>query len=122
MRKTRSARTRSRKCGRWSTGSAPPERVAPGPVFADLSPMADDKHTASPLFVTTDSLADRVGSRGLVVVNGLWPLPTLKRDGFAEYRIALLPAAVFFDIDEISDHSSDLPHMMPPPEAFALHM
>ena len=84
--------------------------------------MADDKHTASPLLVTTDWLADRVGSRELVVVDGSWHLPTLKRDGFAEYRIAHIPAAVFFDIDEISDHSLDLPHMMPPPGAFALHM
>lgn len=84
--------------------------------------MAEDKRTANPLLVTTDWLADRIGSRELVIVDGSWHLPTLKRDGFAEYRIAHIPGAVFFDIDEISDHSSDLPHMMPPPEAFALHM
>src|ERR1700680_5177944 len=83
--------------------------------------MAEDKRT-SPLLVTTDWLAARIGSRELVIVDGWWHLPTLKRDCFAEYRIAHIPGAVFFDIDEISDHSSDLPHMMPPREAFALHM
>jgi thiosulfate/3-mercaptopyruvate sulfurtransferase len=84
--------------------------------------MTEPKRTASSLLVTTDWLADRIGSRELVVVDGSWHLPTLKRDGFAEYRIAHIPGAVFFDIEEISDHSSDLPHMLPPPGAFALHM
>jgi thiosulfate/3-mercaptopyruvate sulfurtransferase len=84
--------------------------------------MADDKRNANSLLVSTDWLADRIGSRELVIVDGSWHLSTSKRDGFAEYRIAHIPGAVFFDIDEISDHSSDLPHMLPPPEAFALHM
>jgi thiosulfate/3-mercaptopyruvate sulfurtransferase len=84
--------------------------------------MAEDKSVSNPFLVTTDWLADRIGSRELAVVDGSWHMPASRRDGFAEYRIAHIPGAVFFDVDEISDHSSDLPHMMPPPEAFALHM
>jgi thiosulfate/3-mercaptopyruvate sulfurtransferase len=46
----------------------------------------------------------------------------MNRDGFKEYQAAHIPGAVYFDIDEISDHGSGLPHMLPPPEAFVLHM
>lgn len=41
------------------------------------------------------------------------------RAAFAESRI---PNAVFFDIDEIADTASSLPHMLPSPEKFASRM
>ena len=34
----------------------------------------------------------------------------------------IFPGAVYFDIDEIADTSSGLPHMMPSAEEFARHM
>jgi thiosulfate/3-mercaptopyruvate sulfurtransferase len=77
---------------------------------------------ASRHFVTTDWLAERLGDPGVVVVDGSWYLPAMKRDGFKEYQAGHIPGAVYFDIDEISDHGSPLPHMLPPPDAFALHM
>jgi thiosulfate/3-mercaptopyruvate sulfurtransferase len=77
---------------------------------------------ASHYLVSTDWLAARLKDRDLVVVDGSWHLPATQRDGFAEYQAAHIPGAVFFDIDEISDHSIALPHMLPKPEAFALHM
>jgi thiosulfate/3-mercaptopyruvate sulfurtransferase len=46
-------------------------------------------------------------------------LPTLKRDAHAEYKTGHIPGAVFFDIEAISDHSTDLPHMLPGPAQFA---
>lgn len=72
--------------------------------------------------ITTEWLAERLNNPDLVVVDGSWYLPAMQRDGFKEYQAAHIPGAVYFDIDEISDHSSALPHMLPPPEAFALHM
>ncbi|MET0272191.1 MAG: 3-mercaptopyruvate sulfurtransferase, partial [Phenylobacterium sp.] len=39
--------------------------------------------------------------------------------GRESYEAGHIPGAVFFGIDEISDHASDLPHMLPTPEAFA---
>ena len=33
-----------------------------------------------------------------------------------------IPGAIFFDIDDLSDDTSDLPHMLPPPEKFASRM
>lgn len=72
--------------------------------------------------VSTDWLATQLKSDNLAIVDGSWYLSTMKRDGFKEYLAGHIPGAVYFDIDEISDHSSRLPHMLPPPHTFELHM
>jgi thiosulfate/3-mercaptopyruvate sulfurtransferase len=76
-------------------------------------------HRASRWLVSTEWLAARLGDPDVVVVDGSYHLPTAKRDASGEYRAAHIPGAVFFDIEEIADHSSDLPHMLPSAEAFA---
>ena len=68
---------------------------------------------ASRWLVSTDWLASRLRSPDLVVVDGSFYLPAHKRDAAAEYRGGHIPGAVRFDIDEISDHASPLPHMLP---------
>jgi thiosulfate/3-mercaptopyruvate sulfurtransferase len=78
-------------------------------------------HSGSPL-VSTDWLASRIGAPDLVVLDGSWYLPAMRRDPRAEYLSGHLPGAVFFDIDEISDHSTPLPHMLPTAAAFAQAM
>lgn len=40
----------------------------------------------------------------------------------ALFRAGHIPRARFFDIEELSDHSSPLPHMMPRPASFAVAM
>jgi thiosulfate/3-mercaptopyruvate sulfurtransferase len=77
---------------------------------------------ASQSFVTADWLEAERKKPDLVVVDGSWYLRTMQRDGKAEYLASHIPGAVHFDVDEISDHSSTLPHMLPSPEVFALHM
>lgn len=72
--------------------------------------------------VSTDWLAEHLRDPSVATVDGSWHLPTEKRDSFEEYLDAHIPGAVFFDIDEIADHSRGLPHMMPPPHLFELHM
>ncbi len=74
------------------------------------------------IFVTPDWLDAERKNSDLVIVDGSWYLATMKRDGKAEYLASHIPGAVHFDLDEISDHSSTLPHMLPSPEVFALHM
>jgi thiosulfate/3-mercaptopyruvate sulfurtransferase len=71
-----------------------------------------------PHLVTTDWLAERLGKPGVVVVDGSYYLPAAKRDPRAEYLAAHIPGAVFFDIEEIADTSTDLPHMLPGPNQF----
>jgi thiosulfate/3-mercaptopyruvate sulfurtransferase len=69
--------------------------------------------------VTTDWLAARLGTPGLVVVDGSYYLPTQQRDADAEYRAGHIPGAIRFDIEAIADHATTLPHMLPSPEQFA---
>lgn len=69
--------------------------------------------------VSTAWLADRLRAPDVRVVDGSWHMPAEARDGRAEYLQAHIPGAVFFDIDAIADRTTDLPHMLPTPEAFA---
>jgi thiosulfate/3-mercaptopyruvate sulfurtransferase len=64
-------------------------------------------------------VAERLGKSDVVVVDGSFYLPAMKRDAAAEYLAGHIPGAVRFDIDAIADHSIPLPHMLPSPEAFA---
>jgi len=74
--------------------------------------------TGSPL-VGTDWLAARLGEPGVAILDGSWHMPADGRDAKAEYAQGHIPGAVFFDIDEIADHATDLPHMLPTPQSFA---
>ena len=76
--------------------------------------MLDDPKT----LVSTDWLAAHLKDPDLRLLDGSWYLPQEGRDGKAEYDAAHIPGARFFDIDEISDHRSELPHMVPPVEKF----
>jgi thiosulfate/3-mercaptopyruvate sulfurtransferase len=81
--------------------------------------MVSSSSTASRWLVSTDWLANRLGDNDLVVVDATYHLPTLKRDAHKEFLAGHIPGAVFFDIEEIADHSTDLPHMLPGPNQFA---
>jgi thiosulfate/3-mercaptopyruvate sulfurtransferase len=72
--------------------------------------------------VSTQWLADHLESPDIAIVDASWHLPAAGRDAKAEFLNARIPGAQFFDIDEISDTSSSLPHMLPAPEKFASHM
>ena len=76
--------------------------------------MRDDPKT----LVSTDWLAAHLKDPDLRVLDGSWYLPAMERDAKAEYDAAHIPGARFFDIDDISNHRSELPHMAPPPEKF----
>jgi thiosulfate/3-mercaptopyruvate sulfurtransferase len=78
-----------------------------------------DSSPASRWLVTTDWLATRLANSEVVVVDGSFYLPALKRDAAAEYLAGHIPGAVRFDIDAIADHSNPLPHMLPSADAFA---
>lgn len=67
--------------------------------------------------VSTDWLAAHLND--VRVVDASWYMPGDKRNPAAEFDTAHIPGAVFFDIDAIADHSTDLPHMMPSPGDFA---
>jgi thiosulfate/3-mercaptopyruvate sulfurtransferase len=81
--------------------------------------IAPAPHPVSKWLVTTEWLAAHLGTPGVVVLDGSFYLPAMKRDAAAEYVAGHIPGAIRFDIDEIADQSTDLPHMLPSTAAFA---
>ena len=75
---------------------------------------ADDPRT----LVSVGWLAERLDDPDLRILDGSWHMPATGRDPRAEFEAEHIPGARFFDIDEISDNRSELPHMAPPPEKF----
>ncbi len=80
--------------------------------------MQDDPKT----LVSTEWLAKHIKDPDLRILDGSWYLPGMNRDARAEYDAAHIPGARFFDIDDIADSRSDLPHMAPPVEKFMSRM
>jgi thiosulfate/3-mercaptopyruvate sulfurtransferase len=77
-------------------------------------------HTsASRWLKSTEWLSENRNKPNVVIVDGSTYLPTHGRDARAEYLAGHIPGAVFFDINAVADHSTDLPHMMPGPAQFA---
>ena len=72
--------------------------------------------------VSTQWLAAHLKDPDLRVLDASWYLPGSKRDPFAEYQAAHIPGARFFDLDDVSDHRSDLPHMVTPVEKLMSRM
>lgn len=78
--------------------------------------------TAKKWIVETDWLAEHLDAPDLIVFDGSWHLPTSGRDPKAEHLEGHIPGALFFDIDDLSDDKSSLPHMLPSSVKFASRM
>lgn len=74
------------------------------------------------MLVSTQWLADHVKDPDLRIIDASYYLPDMGRDAKAEYDAGHIPGARFFDIDDVCDSLSDLPHMAPPPEKFMSRM
>ncbi|WP_072628110.1 3-mercaptopyruvate sulfurtransferase [Serratia marcescens] len=75
----------------------------------------------SPFLVTPQWLAQHINDENLVVIDvrmspvGLTP----KKDMLAEFERGHIPGAVYFDIDDVADKITALPHMLPTAAEFA---
>lgn len=75
----------------------------------------------SPFLVTAQWLEQHINDENLALVDvrmspvGLVP----KKDMLAEFAAGHIPGAVYFDIDNVADKNTTLPHMLPTAEAFA---
>ncbi|MCR5880378.1 3-mercaptopyruvate sulfurtransferase [Phenylobacterium sp. J367] len=69
--------------------------------------------------VSTAWLGERVGDPAIQVVDATLPKVGQAGHGRDSYAAGHLPGAVFFDINGVCDPATDLPHMLPTPEAFA---
>ena len=68
--------------------------------------------------VSVDWLAQRLDAPDIRLVDASSFMPGSARNAQSEYEAGHIPGAVFFDINEICDTDSDLPHMMPSAEKF----
>jgi thiosulfate/3-mercaptopyruvate sulfurtransferase len=68
--------------------------------------------------VTTQWLADEIGKPDLAIFDATKYLPNEDKDGRTEFLQAHIPGARYFDIDEVADPDTDLPHMVPSPGRF----
>jgi thiosulfate/3-mercaptopyruvate sulfurtransferase len=73
---------------------------------------------ASRWLVSTEWLSEHLRDHNLAVVDGSFFLPAQQRNARTEYLEGHIPGAVFFDIETVADHSTDLPHMLPGPAQF----
>ncbi|KAM0950752.1 putative sulfurtransferase [Dioscorea sansibarensis] len=69
--------------------------------------------------VSADWLHVNLRQPNVKVLDASWYMPGEQRNPFQEYQVAHIPGALFFDVDGISDRTSNLPHMLPSEEAFA---
>lgn len=72
--------------------------------------------------VSTDWLQAHLKDPDMRVLDASWYLPDMGRNAKSEYDAGHIPGARFFDIDDVSDARSDLPHMAPPIEKFMSRM
>ena len=71
--------------------------------------------------VSTAWLAERLDAPDVRVVDGSWFFPG-QGNPRERYEMAHIPGAVFFDIDDVADDATDLPHMLPSTAKFASRM
>ena len=84
--------------------------------------MTPSPHDDPKTLVSTDWLARHLRDPDLRILDASWYLPAQGRDARAEYDRAHIPGARFFDIDDIAENRTPLPHMAPPVEKFMSRM
>ena len=76
--------------------------------------MKDDPNS----LVSTEWLKANQQDPNIRILDASWHMPSDGRDASNEFVNGHILNARFFDIDDISDHRSTLPHMVPPVEKF----
>lgn len=69
--------------------------------------------------VSTEWLAAHLGDPKVKVIDASFKMPGVLPLPIDDYLAAHIPGAVFFDVDAVSDHAVDLPHMYPDDAQFA---
>ncbi|TCU12890.1 rhodanese-like domain-containing protein [Rhizobium sullae] len=68
--------------------------------------------------VSTESLAAHLDHPDFVILDGSFKLPGVTPVAAEDFAARHIPNARFFDIDDIADHETSLPHMLPSADAF----
>src|SRR5215831_20814455 len=79
-------------------------------------------HALPEELVSTDWLVAHLDDPAVRIVDASFKLPGITPTAREDYDRGHIPGAVFFDIDDIAEPGTGLPHMIPPPELFARRM
>ncbi|MBO33276.1 MAG: 3-mercaptopyruvate sulfurtransferase [Rhodospirillaceae bacterium] len=80
------------------------------------------EYTHPEALVSTEWLAENLGASDIAIVDASFHMPAANRNAKEEFADSHIPGAVFFDIDDICDSESDLPHMVPSAAKFSSRM
>src|SRR5580658_3637445 len=72
--------------------------------------------------VTTEWLAAHLADLHIRVLDASFKQPGVTPTARADYDAGHIPGAVFFDIDEVAEPGTSLPHMIPSAQRFAAKM
>ncbi|KAJ7534290.1 hypothetical protein O6H91_13G088200 [Diphasiastrum complanatum] len=72
--------------------------------------------------VSVSWLHQHLRDPNLKVLDASWYMPAEKRHPLKEFKGLHIPGSLFFDLEAISDVTSDLPHMLPSEGAFSAAM
>ena len=70
-------------------------------------------------WVSCEGLKQNLDAANLVILDATFFLPRQQRNAREEFRLQHIPGAQFFDIDEIANSTSPLPHTLPSDKQFA---
>jgi len=76
-------------------------------------------YTHPEALVSTEWLADHLADPHVRVLDASFKQPGVTPTARADYDTGHIPGAVFFDIDEVAEPGTSLPHMIPSPARFA---
>jgi len=70
-------------------------------------------------FIDTQTLFENLNNPEFSIVDASWYMPNSQENALDNFRKQHIPGAVYFDLDNIADTSSSLPHMVASPEKFS---
>ncbi|KAI3466314.1 hypothetical protein Pfo_022977 [Paulownia fortunei] len=88
-------------------------------AFASQASFSMQSLSTNEPVVSVDWLHANLREPDVKVLDASWYMPDEKRNPLQEYQVAHIPGALFFDVDGVSDQTTNLPHMLPSEEAFA---
>ena len=84
--------------------------------------MASSSHPSYPLIEARTALEQLYEKKGVVFIDATWRLGLDKTQCIGEHISSRIPGSQYFNIEEICDTSSTLPHMLPSESQFAERM
>ncbi len=89
-------------------------------VLSTRSFSSSEESRRHEFLIEPSELADMMEKKKerLKILDCSWYLPHMLKNGYEEFLKARIEGAIFFDLDDICDKKTDLPHMVAPLDEF----